>query len=113
MRALSSYVSPSSGGGSPAETSPISQPGQGTAELVELVRVARGEDERAFRAAAVSQAARWAVPSSVIPAAARSSSSSSSSRVNGSRSAVACTSTRRPSPAITTFMSVSADESSM
>ena len=85
--------------------------GQGTAELVELVRVARGEDER-VQSRGVSQAARWAVPSSAIPAAARSRSSSSSSRVNGSRSAVAWTSTRRPSPAITTFMSVSADESS-
>ena len=47
-----------------------------------------------------------------IPPAARSSSSSSSSRENGSCSAVACTSTRRPSPVMTTFMSVSAVESS-
>ncbi len=46
------------------------------------------------------------------PPAARSRSPSSRSRENGSRSAVACTSTRRPAPVMTTFMSVSARESS-
>ena len=62
--------------------------------------------------AAVSHAASCAARSSSIPPVARSSRRSSSSRENGSRSAVACTSTRRPSAAITTFMSVSAEESS-
>ena len=86
-------------------------------QLCELVRVPRCEDERAARGHAAqsggaAHAVCWAAPSAVIPPAARSSSSSSSSRENGSRSAVAWTSTRRPSPAITTFMSVSADESS-
>ena len=52
------------------------------------------------------------VPISSIPAAARSSSSSSWSRSSGARSAVACTSIRRPSPAMTTLTSTWADESS-
>ena len=84
--------------------------GKRASELSELVRVARREDELHTRARAT--ASSWAAVSSSIPPAARSSSSSSSSRENGSRSAVACTSTSAPSPVMTTFMSVSADESS-
>ena len=84
--------------------------GQGAPQLGELVRVAGGEPCPHSRGA--SAAARCACASCSIPPAARSSSSSSSSRVNGSRSAVAWTSTSRPSAVITTFMSVSACESS-
>ena len=50
--------------------------------------------------------------SSAQPATPRSSSRSSSSRPNGSRSAVPWISTKPPSPVQTTFMSVSAAESS-
>ena len=47
-----------------------------------------------------------------IPISARPSSSSSEARESGVRSAVACTSTRPPSPVITTLASTSAVESS-
>src|SRR5205814_229349 len=75
---------------------------------------ARGQSDRSDKPEPTGRrpAAPWAAATSPIPAAARSSSSSRVSRANGSRSAVACTSTRRPSPVITTFMSVSALESS-
>ena len=52
------------------------------------------------------------LPISSMPEAARSTSVSSSARVNGTRSAVACTSISRPSSVMTTFMSTSAEESS-
>ena len=67
---------------------------------------------RELRHATAATAASCAAAISSIPPAARSSSSSSRSRENGSRSAVACTSTSRPSAVMTTFMSVSAVESS-
>ena len=54
----------------------------------------------------------WALTSDAMPAEARSSRVSSSARLNGSRSAVPWTSTRPPSPVMTTFMSVSARTSS-
>src|SRR5262245_19754013 len=83
---------------------------QRRAQLAELVLVPRGENEpHGSGAAAAADCAPVRVP---IPPDARSSSSSSSSREKGSRSAVACTSTRSPSPVMTTFMSVSAVESS-
>ena len=47
-----------------------------------------------------------------MPAAASASSSSSEARESGVRSAVACTSTRPPSPVMTTLASTSAVESS-
>ena len=63
-------------------------------------RDASREEHRSLRAGA-ARAPR-------CPRAARSSSPSSRSRSNGTRSAVACTSTSRPSPVMTTFMSTSA-----
>src|SRR6476659_71505 len=84
--------------------------GQRLAKLAELVLVAGGDEDS--QAAGAAAASACAAVSSSIPPAARSRSESRSSRENGSRSAVACTSTSRPSPVITTFMSVSALESS-
>ncbi len=81
-----------------------------SAKLAELVLVARREKK--VHAGGVAAACACAAASSSIPPAARSSSASSSSREKGSRSAVACTSTSLPSPVMTTFMSVSALESS-
>ena len=79
-------------------------------ELAELVLVPRGEDE--LQAAGAAAASRCAAVSCSMPPPARSRSSSRSSRENGSRSAVAWTSTSSASPVMTTFMSVSALESS-
>ncbi len=84
--------------------------GQRRAQLAELVLVARREDEPHGSGAAAASAC--ALVNVSIPPAARSSSSSRSSREKGSRSAVACTSTSALSPVVTTFMSVSAVESS-
>ena len=64
------------------------------------------------RGAAAPTAASWAAVSSRTPASARSSRTSSSAREKVAPSAVACTSTSRPEPVITTFMSDSARESS-
>src|SRR5690606_25100190 len=82
--------------------------------LPHLVGVVRREGEpghgRSYllsaRAAACSRA------SSALPAAASASRASSSARENGAPSAVPCTSTKPPSPVMTTFMSVSARTSS-
>ncbi len=84
------------------------QPAEDLAELGDLVRVACGQDHPGHDRSA--SACRWV--SSAQPPAARPSSRSSRARSNGSRSAVPCTSMYRPSPVITTFMSVSARTSS-
>ena len=84
--------------------------GKRCAKLAELVRVARGEEQ--FQGRGAAAASPCAAVSVSTPPAARSSSASRSSRENGSRSAVACTSTSSPAPVMTTFMSVSALESS-
>ena len=86
-----------------------------SAELLELVRVAASRRCRARCPLSrverrLPPAGRTAAPR--CPAAARSSSSSSRARSNGTFSAVACTSTRSPSPVMTTFTSTSAFESS-
>ena len=84
--------------------------GQRRLELAPLVLVVRAENERRQRAASMPRTC--SSPIRPIPSVASSSSSSSCARLNGSRSAVACTSTRRPSPVVTTFRSTSAVESS-
>src|SRR3954454_448118 len=76
------------------------------AHLLDLVRVPGRQDDHAERACA------WSLASSRQPAEPRSSSESSRARSKGSRSAVPWTSTKRPSPVQTTFMSVSARTSS-
>ena len=90
-------------------------------DLARLVGVLGREDER--QAAAPVITARGAGASATIsccaatissmPLSARPSSASSSARVNATPSAVPCTSTKRPSPVITTFMSTSARTSSV
>src|SRR5690606_14254680 len=102
--------------------------GEDRAQLGDLVGVAGGQDDPApGRGHGSSAPASWAsapatssapraaccrAVSSAHPSTARSSRASRSSRSNGSPSAVPCTSTKRPSPVITTFMSVSASTSS-
>ena len=54
----------------------------------------------------------WIATSSPIPCRASASSSASCASSNGVFSAVACTSTKRPAPVMTTFISTSACESS-
>src|SRR5450830_619529 len=91
------------------------------AQLAELVRVVRREDQPgghahappwATRVMGAASAAVWIAASSAVPPRARSSSASSSRRSNGAASAVPCTSTNSPRPVTTTFMSVSARTSS-
>src|SRR5689334_5880977 len=79
-------------------------------ELAHLARVVRREDDALQELSA--RAARCAATSSPMPFAARSSMRDISSREKGVPSAVPCTSTKRPAPVITTFMSVSQPESS-
>src|SRR6266568_4907427 len=79
-------------------------------QLLPLVLL--GGDEERYAAHSTPTAASCARVTCSIPAEARSSSVSRLSRVNGSRSAVACTSISRPSPTSTTFRSTSAVESS-
>src|SRR4051794_8347131 len=90
---------------------------QDAPQLDDLVRVPGGQHqptggahERAGRSAA--SASCWWRASSRQPPTARSSRRSSSARSNAPRSAVPCTSTNRPSPVTTTFMSVPALTSS-
>ena len=83
---------------------------QQAAELAQLVRVAGGEHDGHRQALCV--AAACAARSSSIPLAASASRSSRCARESGVRSAVAWTSTRPPSPVMTTFASTSALESS-
>jgi hypothetical protein len=83
------------------------------AQLGDLVRVARREHDP--RSRPVRRTTR--APPSAGGSARRSrrrqvEQASSSARSNGSPSAVPCTSTKRPSPVMTTFMSVSAATSS-
>ena len=85
---------------------------RGDDEPQQDVRPRERRDRRRAQGSATDTASSWTSPISAIPDSASASSSSSVSRVNGSRSAVACTSTSRPSPVMTTFMSVSAFESS-
>ena len=61
---------------------------------------------------AAATASAWIVRSCSMPVAASASRSSRWARESGVRSAVACTSTRPPSPVMTTFASTSAVESS-
>ena len=92
------------------------------AELLELVAVAGGDADdgrehgqqlgRRAQARRVATATSCACSIRPMPSAARSSSPSRSARVNATCSAVACTSTSRPSPVITTLRSTSALESS-
>ena len=82
-------------------------------ELVDLVRVARREDDPHRARIAHATATDCAARSERMPDSARSSSMSSSAREKVLPSAVACTSTSVPAPVITTFMSDSARESSM
>ena len=77
-------------------------------QLLHLLGVVGGENEFFHAASALS----WAATSWRMPSVARSSSTFICSRVNGSPSAVPCTSTMPPAPVITTFMSVSQPESS-
>ncbi len=81
--------------------------GEHLAELRDLVAVAGRQDDPHPPTAAVCSAVR-----SRTPPSARSSRTSSSAREKVLPSAVACTSTRRPAPVMTTFMSDSARESS-
>src|SRR5204863_6876841 len=93
------------------------EPVEDLAQLTQLVLVARGHDDPPRRhqpdadAAAVT-AASCESRSNAIAGSASASRSSSDARDTGIRSAVACTSTRPPSPLITTFASTSARESS-
>src|SRR5699024_7017284 len=82
--------------------------GEDPLQLSDLAWVARRQEDLGHDASAL----RCSSASSAHPFAARESSASSSSRPNGSASAVPCTSTKRPSPVMTTFMSVSARTSS-
>ena len=68
---------------------------------------------RAGSAGASATISSWAATISAMPPSARPRSASSSARVNATPSAVPCTSTKRPSPVITTFMSTSARTSSV
>ena len=72
----------------------------------------RGSPPAASAASPSPIASSCTTRSCSIPAAASASSSSRCARDSGVRSAVACTSTRPPSPVITTFASTSAVESS-
>ena len=89
-------------------------PGEDLAHLVQLVRVPRREHQLGARGRAVHDpvACSCTARSSAIPASASPSSSSSEARESGICSAVACTSTRPPSPVMTTLASTSALESS-
>src|SRR5438045_4086029 len=71
-----------------------------------------GVARRGAQVAAAASAARCAAKSFWTPTAARASNASISSREKGCPSAVPCNSMKRPSPVETTFMSVSARESS-
>ena len=82
-------------------------------DLLGLVRIGRSEDEDHRGAGGSASTAACASRIRPIPAVARSSNSSSSARLNGAPSAVPWTSTKPPADVITTFMSVSARESSL
>ncbi len=82
---------------------------QDAAQLGELGGIAGGEDDPGRHRASASCCSPV---SSAQPLTARSSSSPSSCRLNGSCSAVPCTSTKLPSPVHTTFISVWAATSS-
>src|SRR4029077_8603708 len=82
-------------------------PGPQFAHLAQLVLIARGEDPPPVPA---TRSCTWR--SLEMPISARPSNSSSEARESGVRSPVACTSTRPPSPVITTLASTSALESS-
>ena len=91
--------------------------GQQAFDLTDLAGVVAGQDDgladmRSRHEPQTSSAARCAAWMERMPAAPSSSSASSSARVKGWPSAVPWTSMKRPSPSITRFMSVSADESS-
>jgi len=87
--------------------------GQERPQLTQLPGVAGGEsDAQGLRGLQAAKTSRWRSTMRSMPPAASSTSSASCSFENGVRSAVACTSTSRPSPVITTFMSTSADASS-
>ena len=105
ISALASKLSPSSGGiSNPAGSGRSSTAGSSSSISASLWRlpVAR------INATRSCTSRRRAMPPS-----ARASSSSSEARESGVRSAVACTSTRPPSPVMTTLASTSALESSM
>jgi hypothetical protein len=83
------------------------------AQLLDLVGVVRGEDERDHgRPPQRPSACACSAVSVVPPPSARSRRASSSARSKGAPSAVPWTSTKEPLPVITTFMSVSARTSS-
>ena len=81
------------------------------AELAELARIGRCEDELLHRLQAPSAARCFAI-SSRMPRSASATRDTISTGVNGAPSAVPCSSTKPPAPVITTFMSVSQAESS-
>src|SRR6185369_12907517 len=84
---------------------------EGLEELLDLrllARIARGKNDALHK----PSARRCCATSSAMPRPAMASSWSSSARAKGSPSAVPCTSTKRPAPVITTFMSVWQAESS-
>ncbi len=77
-------------------------------QLDDLVRVVGRENEGGHTASV----AAWISVSRAAPLPANSSKASSSRLSNGAPSAVPCTSTNRPRPVFTMFMSTSAPESS-
>src|SRR5262249_8124666 len=81
---------------------------QELAQLGEHARVPRRDEEPVH----ASRPRAWIARSSPMPSSATSSSWSSVLRSKVPPSAVPCTSTRRPLPVATTFMSTSARESS-
>src|SRR5262245_4954152 len=81
-------------------------------QLLQLPRIVAGQKDLLHVPAPSPNECRWSRVSSTQPADAKPSISSKSARSNGSPSAVPCTSTNRPPPVITTFMSVSALTSS-
>ena len=84
--------------------------GQQRPELAQLARIRRRENN-ATRHASPSTCF-WAAMSSETPLRASAIMAAIWASVNGSPSAVPCTSTKPPRPVITTFMSVSQVESS-
>ena len=113
IRALAAKVSPSSGGSSTSGRQRHQlEARRGSRQLPELVLVAGGDDEAHHEGGGQAQAAAWASRSVAIAGSASASRSSRRALETGVRSAVAWTSTRPPSPAITMFASTSARESS-
>ena len=85
---------------------------QQCSEFPLLARVIRGKNQLMHALQTKPSAALCALTRRAMPVRARPSMRSSSCAENGAPSAVACTSTNSPAPVMTTFMSVSQDESS-